>query len=460
MDETYNLSRNLSLAISEYAPASEIIVDDKKYTSRYLHLLYNGQTLPSTFYVECEKCHTINTHKDKHYFVPGSKCKYCQSLLSVEGRVKYYLTPIYGFVADKYNKTTRRVKPFKTYASDTYYIGTGLTQSDELNGVISVQEHSDEELLVLNESKFFYCPTCGYTELDKKQLGDKKDIDSKKGHLQYTGKTCSCKSYLQLMHLGYSYKTDIVQINFNNINEMCDYDTALSVLYAFLEGISMAYNIERNDIGGMLYSINPAKPYCLILYDTVPGGAGHVKRLKSNLELYQVLNAALTKVSQDCCSEDASCYNCLRTYNNQRLHKHIKRGLAKSAISKINQKIMEEKESFIISQPDYNFDSVDIVSFINSGYIANSEELFNRLLREIKNNNKSKPDGYGYTFTGKESRQSYYVDFVWVREKILLFTIENQNSFEYLEANQNEYSCFLLTESFNFVDFVKSLEER
>lgn len=456
MDETYNLSRNLSLAISEYAPGSEIIVDDKKYTSRYLMLPYRGHSLPSTFYVECEKCHTINTHIDKHYFVPGCKCKYCETELNVIGTIKHYLTPIHGFVADKYNKNTRRVKPFKTYASDTYYIGTGLAQTDDLNGVISVQEHSNEELLVLNENRFFYCSNCGYTDLDKKHLADTKN----KEHPQYSGKKCDCGSRLQLMHLGYSYKTDIVQINFNNISEMCNYDTALSVLYAFLEGISMAYNIERNDIGGMLYSINLAKPYCLILYDTVAGGAGHVKRLKNNPELYEVLKAALTKVSQDCCSEDVSCYNCLRTYNNQRLHKHIKRGLAKSTICKIMQKIMEEKEEFTISQPDYDFGSVDIASFVDSGYLANSENIFNRLLREITINGKNIPNGYGYTMTGKNSKQAYYVDFAWIKEKILLFTIDNQSAFEYLEANQNKYRCFLLTESFDFVNFVKNLEEK
>lgn len=460
MDETYNLSRNLALAISEYAPGSEIIVDDKKYTSRYLLLPYRGHALPSTYYVECEKCHTINTHIDKHYFVPGCKCKYCKTQLNVIGTVKHYLTPIYGFVADKANKNTRRVKPFKTYASDIYYVGTGLTQTDELNGVISVKEHSDEELLVLNESRFFYCTNCGYTVLDKRHMADTKSEDPKSKHHQYSGRKCDCGSPLRLMHLGYSYKTDIVQISFNGIEEMNDYDTALSVLYAFLEGISVAYNIERNDIGGMLYSINPARPYCLILYDTVSGGAGHVKRLKNDLELYEVLKAAHKKVSQSCCSEDVSCYNCLRTYNNQRLHKHIKRGLAKSAIHKIIEKIMEEKETFSISKADYDFDTVDIASFADSGCIEGSEDLFKRLLREIRSNSKSGPNGYGYTLMGKSSKQSYYADFAWINEKILLFTIANQSSFEYLDSHQNKYRCFLLTESFDFVNFVKLLEEK
>lgn len=454
MDETYNLSRNLSIAISEYAPGSEIIVDNKKYTSRYLMLPYNGHALPAKYYVECEKCHTINTHIDKHYFSPGCKCKYCDTQLNVVGTVKSYVTPIYGFVADRQNKNTRRVKPFKTYASDVYYVGTGLKETDDFR-VISVQEHVDEELLVLNENKFFYCRNCGYTVLDKKQLGETKAED----HRQYNGRKCDCGSNLQLIHLGYSYKTDIIQINFNRMEEMKDYDTALSVLYAILEGISTAYNIERNDIGGMLYSINPAKPYCLLLYDTVSGGAGHVKRLKNSQGLIEVLKAALVKVSQDCCSEDVSCYNCLRTYNNQRLHKHIKRGLAKAALKTMIERIMEEKEKFTVSEPDFEFPTNDIQDFVNnSGYLEGSEDLVNRLLHEINTLRVAIPNGYGYIVTGNESKQSYNVDFIWNKEKIMLFTIANQDSFEYLSSNQNEYECFLLTESLDCVKFAQKLE--
>lgn len=458
MDENYNLSRNLSVAISEYAPGSEIIVDDKKYTSRYLMLPYRGYALPSVFYVECEKCHTINTHINKHYFAPGCKCRYCNTALNVIGTVKHYVNPIYGFVADKYNKNTRRVKPFKTYASDVYYIGTGLKQTDGLNGVISVQEHNNEELLVLNESKFFYCESCGYTALDKSNLADKKTGVE---HRQYSGKKCECGGTLHLTHLGHSYRTDIVQINFNGIDEMNDYDTALSVLYAFLEGISAAYNIERNDIGGMLYSINPTKPYCLILYDTVSGGAGHVKRLKNDPDLYDVLIAAHTKVSQNCCNEEVSCYNCLRTYNNQRLHKHIKRGLAKLAIEKIIARIMQGKEDFTVSHPDYDFSAIDINNFASSGALDSTEEvLFRQLLHEITTQGATKPNGYGYQLDGKNSGKTLYADFIWEKEKIILFAITNKESYEYLNANQNKYRCFLLTESLDCVNFVKQLEKK
>lgn len=457
MDETYNLSRNLSVAISEYAPGSEIIVDNRKFTSRYLMLPYSGHALPSVFYVACEKCHTINTHLDRHYFSAGCKCKYCSAALNIVGTVKQFLVPIYGFVADKSNKDTRRVKPFKTYASDVYYTGSGLSQPAEPHGAVSIQEHTDEELLVLNESRFFYCTSCGYTVLDKRNLADKK---SNVPHRQYSGRKCECGAPLQLVHLGHQYKTDIIQVNFYGVEEMKDYDTALSVLYAILEGISAAYNIERNDIGGILYSTNPAKPHCLILYDTVPGGAGHVKRLKNDSELHEVLLSAHKKVSQNCCSEDVSCYHCLRTYQNQRLHKHIKRGLARETIEKMIDLIMREKERFTVTGPDYDFSIFDLEEFAESGILTETDgTLWKRLLHEIKAQGAATPNGCGYSLKGEKSGTIYSADFMWEKEQILLFTISNLSSYEAFGKNQNQYRCFLLTESLDCVAFVKQLEK-
>ena len=59
--------------------------------------------------------------------------------------------------------------------------------------------------------------------------------------------------------------------------------------------------------------------YDIIVFDNVPGGAGHVKRLINKDSLKQSLISAKMKVSQDCCDENTSCYNCLRNYYNQNI---------------------------------------------------------------------------------------------------------------------------------------------
>ena len=52
----------------------------------------------------------------------------------------------------------------------------------------------------------------------------------------------------------------------------------------------------------------------LILFDNVPGGAGHVKRLIHGDKLLEVFESALNKLENCTCGEETSCYSCLRNY--------------------------------------------------------------------------------------------------------------------------------------------------
>ena len=100
----------------------------------------------------------------------------------------------------------------------------------------------------------------------------------------------------------------------------------MSLMYALLDGASDALGIRRDDVDGTLFYKDFRKPPHLILYDTVPGGAGHVERI--NNKLFQVAESALKKVSNCECGEDTSCYNCLRNYRNQFYHDDLQRGMA------------------------------------------------------------------------------------------------------------------------------------
>lgn len=102
------------------------------------------------------------------------------------------------------------------------------------------------------------------------------------------------------------------------------------MLYALLEGMSKALDIERQDIDGCLYpaAANPAAR-TLVLFDDVPGGAGHVRRIANPGSLLLVLRTSLERLLNCECggSEgDASCYGCLRHYRNQFCHDLLKRG--------------------------------------------------------------------------------------------------------------------------------------
>ena len=467
MDDDYNLSRNLSVALSEYAPGSEVIVKGKKFTSRYLHKPHNGKALPKTYYVECPCCKQKNLRLVNN-FVDGQKCDYCESNLIVDGMhpVRSFVTPIYGFVADRHNKKTRRMKPAKTYASDIYYVGKpGAVSKEDINieNVISIQEFNDEELLVLNENYFFTCEECGYTVLLKSS--DKFKPKHTKKHKDFRGEKCgNTKGDLDPIHLGYTYRTDIIKFCINGIAvpEMKDDETALSVLYAILEGISATYKIERDDIGGIIFRTNDTKPYDLILFDTVSGGAGHVKRLKDSASLMEVLQRALIKVSVCECHEDTSCYNCLRTYGNQKIHKHLIRGKAKKAIFNIIDKILSAHSDYDFYGSDtYHFNSkADIDAFISNEILDEDDNLlFKDLISQLIDRGVKVPDGSWITIKTPSGSDSCHADFYWFAKRVLLFTTSQYADYEHLSTSQKKFKCYLLNNNLDIDDLIKQLED-
>ena len=149
---------------------------------------------------------------------------------------------------------------------------------------------------------------------------------------------CSNKE-LRMIHIGHLFKTDVVRIEIPELQYGTyeDHSIALSFLYAFLDGISIAYNIERNDINGLLDLNRNGQSYDVIIYDDVPGGAGYIKRLMNRSAIIEAVKAAKTKVSQNCCDEDTSCNHCLRNYYNQHYHPRLKRKYALQVIRKLQE---------------------------------------------------------------------------------------------------------------------------
>ena len=114
---------------------------------------------------------------------------------------------------------------------------------------------------------------------------------------------------------------------------LIDSAEANSVMYAFIRGIADVLDLEENDIAGCLQSMNTVhgRGYCLVFYDTTPGGAGHMRRLQNVVLLNKAIDRASELMKRCTCGGPeghASCYACLRSYRNQKLHDILDRSLA------------------------------------------------------------------------------------------------------------------------------------
>lgn len=319
----YNLQRDLSYAISEYAPESEVSVDKKKYVSRYINTpKKNAGSLPRYYYEICPHCGQMVLS-----FTPNESvtCDNCEHEVDVSHN--YFVIPELGFSTDAKAKKSRSVRPKKTYAGGINYVGGGIKEDTVFTykDKVKISMYNNDKLLILNEHHFFYCPECGYTKIIDRSFAH--SFTDKRSHYNALGYSCSNKK-LERVSLGHIFQTDVIKMEING-----DFNEAelITTIYAILTGMSNVLQIERNDINGLICR-NQTFQYEMILYDNVPGGAGHVKRLANEMVFRKVLLAALNIVSQDCCDDETTCNKCLRTYYNQRYHKVMKKKYAKTVL--------------------------------------------------------------------------------------------------------------------------------
>jgi hypothetical protein len=319
------LDRDLRIALAEYAPSGQIVAGGKLWTSRYLKRLPD-RGWKKYRYAICEYCQCYQrvwADTDEKL----DMCIACHQPLSGKDQ-GVFVIPEFGFIT-----TTRPPakpgdsRPERTYTTRTYFSGKSK-ESDTLildvgKTQIVVVAASEGELAVINHAGyqgFKVCPICGYTRL----------MNEKVSSTHTTPWLTECTGTLTRLFLGHEFKTDISQLRFEGYAN-ADRGFWWSLLYAVLEGMSMALDIDRQDLDGCLYAYagDPSTP-ALVLFDDVPGGAGHVRRIIQGKEnLQHILEAALERLSNcDCGGErqDTSCYGCLRNYRNQFCHDEMKRG--------------------------------------------------------------------------------------------------------------------------------------
>ena len=91
--------------------------------------------------------------------------------------------------------------------------------------------------------------------------------------------------------------------------------------------------ITRDDIDGPLSWSSDGRR-SIVLFDTVPAGAGAAKKIAENLGA--VLAGAIERLNSCDCGEETSCYGCLRTYRNARYHDKLSRGGALKIFKEIS----------------------------------------------------------------------------------------------------------------------------
>jgi len=329
------LDRDLRVAIAEFAPGSQVIAAKRIWTGGGLRT-HPRQAWPTYKYAICKSCGKFHHHME----TIGALCTCGEPL----GNVKEFIIPEFGFIASPNVEIPGEEPPQRTYASQTYFAdyaedkvekfgeSTAFVLDETLALPVERRYSKYGWMALVNDGHgqgFRICPICGWGEVvqfgnQAQGFGAGANFHVSHNH-PITGQPCN--GYVMIKHLGHHYLTDVLELKISGRHSFFRNPAAMrSMMYALLEGASEALGIRRDDIDGTLYLRSMGEPMSVILFDTVPGGAGHVEQIQNRLR--QAAVEGLAKVKGCQCGEDTSCYNCLRNYRNQRDHDVLQRKYA------------------------------------------------------------------------------------------------------------------------------------
>lgn len=332
------LERDLRMAIAEFAPGSSLVAAGRVWFAGGL-VRRPKREWQVLHYIACRGCGRFQRSATRL----GGACPTCGE--SKRGQILSgsYIIPEFGFIASR-EKVGRpgESRPERSYASRAFFTEYAPYNSDDtptyepipgLSGSsIQVERYVSRfgKLALVNDGKnsrgFRICQSCGYGEPaplpGATPLREHRDPRSGK----------ECRAALRVHHLGHEFLTDVLELRFAGAQLTSQRALWRSLLYALLEGAAQALSIRRDDLDGTIYHYEQGLP-ALVLFDNVPGGAGHVHRIAE--ETVEVFSAALERVSIECCGPETSCYECLRNYRNQPYHEELQRGLVKEFLTNL-----------------------------------------------------------------------------------------------------------------------------
>ncbi|TDU05352.1 helicase-like protein [Streptomyces sp. 846.5] len=322
------LTRDLSVAIHEYAPGAELVAGGVLWRSAGVYRL-PGRELITRCYTVCQGC--------QHYREGGAElepaCPACGRPGS--GPVREYCVPEFGFVADARTGKPGGAPPQRSWSGAVHVVSLGEELAESRwesraqggGAVAWCRSGARGRLVALSEgpgnSGFLICDWCGWGGANRGRA-PKTHADPLRGR--------PCTGPLRWRSLAHSYETDILRLRLDTPG----LDTRAqwhSLLYALLEGAAQGLEISRDDIGGTVHAGSDGRS-ALVLFDTVPGGAGGALRVAEALD--QAVAAALLRTASCDCGLETSCYGCLRTQRNERHHEDLSRGAALGVLRELS----------------------------------------------------------------------------------------------------------------------------
>ncbi len=346
------LERDGKIGLADYAPGAGVVAGKRVYTSVGLRKFPAQQFHFDNWYRWCRTCNHLQLWAGQADKPTGLKpdCEACGNLL--RSPPQRWVLPEWGYVTDRkaLARPPRGRRPPRGNSTRAYFHGNLPTPGSAGWGARVAAPDAPAEvrvegvaadgqsLLVLNHGPrrtdkvgragFEVCARCGRADFDKSNK-----VASHRPPYHLTGRACQgatggAAALREPVALGHRYATDVAWLDFHGSGRgRADAGFWLSLAYAVAHAAASVLNVERADLEVLAVPHEADDRQAVVLYDAVPGGAGHSRQVLAHLP---AVVARARRLLADCSCDRAAagCYGCLCDYHNQFAHPHLSRGPA------------------------------------------------------------------------------------------------------------------------------------
>ena len=356
----YAPERDITVAISDYAPGRYVTIDKSIYKSGGIYanprpfgfdknqaeFYFNNEEEYYRDILVCTECNWFGHKKDG-----VTTCPYCHAPIEERKMLKPW-----GFAPERGDaQEIEEDDEDKTYAEAPYY--SHVPEEHQMityKGQIKYAKLENRHVLTVNMGKskhgFNICRCCGGAEVADPK-GQRRIKVSQPFH--NSSAVCTHEFIEREVFLGYEFLTDMfmLDIAYDN-NKLVGRNTsqekiilrtaATTLLEAIKKAISLELDIDYNEInGGWMSRVdNDGLLHIeLFFYDNLTSGAGYSSLIGSVLD--NVLQRTRS-VLRDCnCAR--TCKNCLDNYYNQRNHDFFDRHLGLQLLDYAETRMLPEE---------------------------------------------------------------------------------------------------------------------
>jgi DEAD/DEAH box helicase domain-containing protein len=336
-EDQFRLERPGILAMQEYVPGARFFVGHKVVTSHGLLKHWTGADVNAAIGFRGHLARCVSGHDFYSFDAEPGPCPFCGKRELID-RPRPLLFPRFGFSSAAWDPPSFRGSPSGPVGRTELMTvacrpsSAAVVEHSNFGGLSGVTARYEEEgeLLVVNsgthENGFALCLNCGFAESELR--GSQKHLPELVKSFQIHAPLNEMREYpvcreknganeLRQQLLTARQTTDIVIIDIPSLGND-NRDIATTIAHSLRLAGARLLGLDSRELGSFVTATNSGSNCGIVIFDSVPGGAGHVTELLSlSVEWSELVKDVLFVSASHHSNCVSACLNCLLSFETQ-----------------------------------------------------------------------------------------------------------------------------------------------